>query len=87
VLAEATVWLFAGTIIVRSIGKVPSLLTLAKVLVAGGLMLGLFHVLKGADVPWWLNLCLGSIGYLTVVLSLRAIPEEIQVALLPKSAS
>lgn len=87
VLAQGTVGLFAGTIIVRSMGKVPSLLTFVKALVAGGITLGIFHMLKDAGISWFLNLCLGSLAYLIILLLLRAIPKDILVALVPRSAS
>jgi O-antigen/teichoic acid export membrane protein len=82
VLAEGTVWLFAGTIVVRATGKVPSLLTFAKALAAGAVMFGIFQLLKGADISWGLNLCLGSLCYLGLLLILRTVPKNVLAALL-----
>jgi O-antigen/teichoic acid export membrane protein len=80
-LAEATVWGFSGTVVARATGGFPSLMTFAKALVAGALTLGLFRVLEASGISWVLNLLLGSMGYLLILVLLRAIPKNLFVAL------
>jgi hypothetical protein len=44
----------------------------------------MFHVLEDFGVFWLLNLCLGSLGYLIILLLLQAIPKDMLFAILLK---
>jgi hypothetical protein len=75
-------WVCTGAVVGRAVGRILSLRTLARALIAGGVTLGVFRVLDGMGMGWFVNLCLGSPGYLGLLLGLQAVPRDVLMALL-----